>query len=271
MGLSNFRYSLYRNVGLAVKHYNMINENDKILVAFSGGKDSFAMLDSLSRLKTRAPVNFTLFVCVVNPGFPGYAVSPIEEWLAENDYNYHIENSDIYETVFSNPQKSADGCFHCSRQRRSILYRLAEVNGCNKIALGHHLDDFIETVLMSMMYNGRIETMLPVFEAGTKNFRVIRPLIYVSEKTTEKYCVKMGFPAAACGCPENEFKNLKRMKIKNMLLEFEKNDCKIKENLFRSLANFNADYMLDLRYNKKLSSIKYELIDKAKAARRDVS
>lgn len=247
-------------MGLAIKHYNMISEGDKILVALSGGKDSFAMLDSLTRLKLRAPVRFSIFVCVVNSGFPGYAVDNIEKWLTQRGYEYHIEKSDMYESIFLDPVKAKDGCFYCSRQRRSILYRLAEANKCQKIALGHHLDDFIETVFMSMMYNGKIETMLPVFEAGTKNFRVIRPIMYVSEETTKKYCAKMEFPAITCCCPQSCAGTLKRTKIKKMLLEYSKDDYKIKETLFRSLSNFNAEYMLDLRYNKKLSEIKYERI-----------
>lgn len=259
--MSNFRYSLYRNVGLAIEHYNMIDDGDRVLVALSGGKDSFAMLDSLSRLKLRAPVKFSLLVCIVDSGFPGYAVERLENWLKERKYDYHIEKSDMYQSIFLDPLKAKDGCFYCSRQRRSILYRLADANGCRKIALGHHMDDFIETTLMSMMYNGRIETMLPVFEVSTKKFRVIRPLMYVSEETTRKYSEKMGFPAITCCCPLSCAGTLKRTKVKKALLEFAKDDFKIKETLFRSLANYNAEYMLDLRFNKKLSAIKYEKIN----------
>jgi len=264
--LSNFRYSLYRNVGLAVERYNMINDGDKILVALSGGKDSFAMLDALSRLKLRAPVKFSLFVCIVNSGFPGYAVDRLEKWLVERKYDYHIEKSDMYESIFLDPVKAKDGCFYCSRQRRSILFRLADANNCQKVALGHHMDDFIETALMAMMYNGRIETMLPIFDSSGKKFRVIRPLMYVSEDTTQKYCAKMEFPAITCCCPQSCAGVLKRTKVKKMLLEFAKDEFKIKENIFRSLANYNSEYMLDLRFNEKLAAIKYEKINIRKKA-----
>lgn len=265
--MNNFRYSLYRNVGLAIEHYNMINEGDRVLVALSGGKDSFAMLDSLARLKLRSPVKFSIFVCIVNSGFPGYAVDKIESWLKERNFEYHIEKSDMYESIFLDPVKAKDGCFYCSRQRRSILYRLADANNCQKIALGHHLDDFIETALMSMMYNGKIETMLPIFEVGSKKFRVIRPLMYVSEETTKNYCRRMEFPAITCCCPQSCAGTLKRTKIKKMLLDFCEDDRKVKETMFRSLANFNAEYMLDLRYNQKLSQLKYEKINSRQSRR----
>lgn len=256
--MSNFRYTLYRNVGLAIEHYNMINEGDKVLVALSGGKDSFAMLDALSRLKMRSPISFKIFVTIVHPGFPGFNVDEIIKWLEENKYDFHVEKSNIYETVFNDPLKSRDGCFHCARQRRSILYRIADTNGCQKIALGHHRDDFIETVLLSMMYNGRIETMLPIFEAGSKKFRIMRPIMYVSEETTRKYAEKMNFPVTCCCCPLCGSGTQRRAKMKKWLGDYEKNDFKIKETLFRSLSSFNAEYMLDLKFNKTLSGIKYE-------------
>jgi len=256
--MSGFKYSLYRNVGLAIEHYNMINNGDRVMVALSGGKDSFTLLDSLVRLKSLAPVDFSIFVCIVHPGFPGFFVGEIEQWLKDNKFDYHIEQSNIYETVFNDPEKSKDGCFYCARQRRSVLYRLADVNGCQKIALGHHSDDFIETVLLSMMYNGKIETMLPIFEAGSGKFRIIRPLMYVSEETTFKYAAEKGFPITCCGCPLCKTGTLRRSKVKKMLSEFSANDPKIKETIFRSLSNYNAEYMLDIRYNKTLSGIKYE-------------
>lgn len=256
--MSGFKYSLYRNVGLAVERYNMINDGDRVMVALSGGKDSFTLLDSLARLKTRAPIDFSLFVCVVHPGFKGFSTDGIEEWLRGGGFDYHIERSDIYETVFGDPEKSKDGCFHCARQRRSVLYRIADARGCRKIALGHHSDDFVETVLLSMMYNGRIETMLPVFEAGSKKFRVIRPLMYVSEETTAKYARENGFPVTCCGCPLCRTGTLRRAKVKKMLADFGRDDPKVKDTMFRSLSNFNAGYMLDLRYNKALSEIRYE-------------
>lgn len=275
MKKTNFKYLLFRNVGLAITHYNMINDGDKILVAFSGGKDSFTLLESLKRLKLKAPVKFELFVCVVDSGFPGYVVNNIEKWLTEQKYNYHIEKSNMYETIFLDPIKAKDGCFYCSRQRRSILYRLADKNNCQKIALGHHMDDFIETVLMSMMFNGKIETMLPIFEVKSKKFRVIRPLMYVKEEITKKFCEEMGFLPTTCSCPLSCSGNLKRLKIKKLLSDFAKGEYKIKDVLFRSLSNFNAEYMLDLRYNKTLAKIKYEncqtISNKSEAALLNVS
>jgi tRNA 2-thiocytidine biosynthesis protein TtcA len=255
--MSDFK-DIYRKIGSAIKDYNMIEEGDKILVALSGGKDSFTMLDILRGLQKRAPVKFSLFACTVHPGFPGFSTDKIALWLTENNYDFHVEESNIYQSVFQDKEKISDGCFYCARQRRSVLYRQADSYGCNKIAMGHHRDDFIETVLLSMMYNGKIETMLPVFEAGSKKFKIIRPLIYVEEDRIKVYSREKSFPVTYCACPLCNTGNLRRKKVKKMLFEFEKNDPKIKGCLFRSLSNYNAEYMLDLRYNNGLR----ELIEK---------
>ncbi len=233
----------------------MIEEGDKILVALSGGKDSFTMLDAMSRLQKRAPVRFSLFVTIVHPGFPGFSVDKIVPWLEENNYDFQVINSNIYETVFNDPKKAEDGCFYCSRQRRSVLYRQADTYDCQKISLGHHCDDFIESVLLSMMYNGKIETMLPVFEAESKKFKIIRPLIYVEEEKIRGYALEKKFPLTDCFCPLFHTGNLRRKKIKKMLSKFAKDEPHIKTTLFRSLSNFNAEYMLDLTYNKTLKKL----------------
>ena len=206
---------LYRKVGTAITDYNMIKDGDKILVALSGGKDSFTMLDTLHRLQKRAPVKFSILACTVNPGFPEFSTEYIETWLNENKIAYHIEKSNIYYDVFNDREKSKDGCFFCSRQRRSILYRVADRKKCNKIALGHHREDFIESVFMSMMYNGIIETMLPVFTSDSKRFQIIRPLVYIEEELTENYSILKNFPLTSCACPALLNGNLRRKKNKN--------------------------------------------------------
>jgi len=192
--MKDFKSSLYRKVGQAVTDYSMIQDGDRILVALSGGKDSFTLLESLKRLQGRAPVTFSLTVCTIHSGFPGFSTLPIERWLEENRYEYEIVRSKIYEAVFKDPAKAADGCFFCSRQRRSILYRMADTKGCQKIALGHQREDFVESVLLSMMYNGRIETMLPIFAVESGKFKIIRPLMYVSEEAATLYAGERGFP-----------------------------------------------------------------------------
>jgi tRNA 2-thiocytidine biosynthesis protein TtcA len=254
--MTDFKSSLYRKVGLAIRDYAMIQEGDRILVGLSGGKDSFTLLDVLRRLQGRAPVQFSLIACTIHPGFPGFAVEQIEQWLKDNGVEYQIVMSTIYEKIFQDPEKAADGCFYCSRQRRSILYRLADSLGCRKIALGHHRDDFVETVLLSMMYNSRIETMLPLFEAESKKFRIIRPLAYVAEATTEVFSREKGFPVTSCYCPlHGAGTNLRREKVKKMLTDREKEDPRIKSNIFWSLSNISAGHMLDLRFNKELRSL----------------
>lgn len=253
--MSDFKRKLYRKIGKAITDYNMIKDGDRILVALSGGKDSFTMLDTLNRLRKRAPVKFSLFASIVHPGFPGFQTENIISWLQENNYAFHVEKSNIYETVFNDPKKAKDGCFYCARQRRSVLYRVADSFSCNKIALGHHREDFIESVLMSMMYNGVIETMLPVFRSGSQKFLIIRPLLYVEEEITRKYALEKLFPVTCCACPLCSKGNLRRKKMKVMLSQFEKDDREIKGSIFRSLSNYNSEYMLDLRYNGTLKKL----------------
>jgi tRNA 2-thiocytidine biosynthesis protein TtcA len=254
--MRDFKSSLYRKIGLAIKDYEMIEEGDRILVALSGGKDSFTLLDTLRRLQGRAPIKFTLTACTVHPGFPEFSTEKIEGWLKENNVDYQVVMSTIYEKVFRDPVKAADGCFHCSRHRRSVLYRIADSLGCQKIALGHHRDDFVETVLLSMMYNSRIETMLPLFQSESKRFKVIRPLAYVAEKTTDEYALEKGFPISYCYCPlHGSGANLRRQKVKKMLNEIEREDPRIKSNIFWSLSNYSGSHMLDLRYNDGLKSL----------------
>jgi tRNA 2-thiocytidine biosynthesis protein TtcA len=254
--MPDFKSSLYRKVGLAIRDYAMIQEDDSILVGLSGGKDSFTLLDVLHRLQGRAPVRFSLIACTIHPGFPKFSAEKIEQWLKENGVDHRIVISTIYEKVFQDPKKAADGCFHCSRQRRSILYRVADSLGCTKIALGHHRDDFVETVLLSMMYNSRIETMLPHFEAESKRFRIIRPLAYVAEATTELYSREKGFPVTCCYCPlHGTGANLRREKVKKILTDIEKQDPRIRSNIFWSLSNISAGHMLDLRLNGELRSL----------------
>jgi len=238
---------------MALTDYNMIQDGERVLIALSGGKDSFTLLDTLRRFQRRAPIKFSLFISIIHPGFPGFSTDKIEKWLEENKYDFYIVKSNIYKTIFNDEKKSRDGCFYCARQRRSVLYRQADIHNCQKIALGHHRDDFIETVLMSMMYNGVIETMLPVLETKSKKFKIIRPLIYVGEDIIKEYAIKKDFPLISCFCPLYN-NNLRRKKIKKMLSEFEKNDPEIKGCLFRSLSNYNGDFMLDLNYN---STLKY--------------
>lgn len=234
----------------------MIADGDRILVALSGGKDSFTMLDTLRRLQDRAPVDFSLSICTVHPGFPGFTTSEITQWLEANGYEHIVEQSSIYEEIFSDPQMALDGCFHCSRQRRSVLYRVASRLGCNKIALGHHKDDFIETVLLSMFYNGKIETMLPVFESESRQVRIIRPLFYVAEETTRKYATSRSFPVTCCRCPLCcGVWNSRRKKVKKMLLDFSRDDPQVKGSLLSSLSHFSAPFMLDLRFNEALKGL----------------
>ncbi len=251
-----FKQTLFRKLGRAIYDYNMISNNDKILVAFSGGKDSFTLLHSLNIMRKKAPINFELFACIVHSGFPGFDTIELEKWLKNNNYDYIVEHSNIYQAIFCNPIKAKDGCFHCARQRKAVLYRIAEEKGCNKIALGHHREDFIESFFMSVMYNGIIETMLPIFDTKKHKFQIIRPLIYVSEATTYNYAIQNKFPVNHCYCPLHDKDTMRRKKIKKFLSEFEKNDIKgLKDNILHSLTNISKKKILDLSINEELKNL----------------
>ena len=240
---------LLRKAGRAISDYSLIGDGDRVMVALSGGKDSWALLHVLERLRKRAPVTFSLVAVNLDPGFPGFKSDLVEEQLRASGFEYHVERSNIYGVISEKLGPDEEGyCSFCARLRRGILYRLAGEMGCTKIALGHHADDLIESLLMSAFYNGELRSMPPRLLAEDGRNVVIRPLCYVRESETAGYAEELGIETIGCGCPVCKGSAQKRYKIKALLGALEDEDPGIKDNLLAALGNLKPKYLLDKRY-----------------------
>jgi len=245
MGLEK---NLTRKAGRAIGDYGMVAEGDRVMVALSGGKDSWTLLHVLEALRRKAPVEFSLIAVTINPGFPGFRSDVVEDALKGLGIEYHIERSNIYGVVSEKVEDEESWCSFCARLRRGILYRLARELGCTKIALGHHADDLIESLLMSALYNGELRSMPPVLHAEDGENIVIRPLCYVYEAETAAFAAAQGFPVIGCGCPVCGGSAMKRHKVKALLNKLEAEDPGIKSSLLAALGNVKPMFLMDKRY-----------------------
>lgn len=247
-GVNGLERRILHKTGEAIKIFRMISEGDRILVALSGGKDSWTLLNILELLRRRSPVKFELLAVVVHPGFSGFRTDILENYLKAKGFNYHIEYSDIYDTIKTIGADKLTYCAFCSRFRRGILYRLAPRLGCNKIALGHHADDLIETLLLNAFYEGRLETMPAHLVAEDGKNIVIRPLAFVWEKETAEYARMKKLPVICCKCPACLDFNMKRRQVKLLLAKLEDSHPGIKKSFLRALQNFKPERLLAPEY-----------------------
>ncbi len=243
---------LARRVGRAIQDYGLIQDGDRILCAMSGGKDSYAMLHLLDYLRRRAPVRFELLAVTVDQGYRGFQTSVLEKFFQEKGYAYHIERTNIAEVIDDTMPLGDTHCSMCARLRRGVLYRLAPGLGCNKIALGHHADDLLETLLMSQFFNGEICSMPPILRARDGKNTVIRPLCYVWEDEIVRFVAEVGFPVICCACPACGDNSLKRKQMKLLLQRLESDHSGIKASLLRALSNVRAGHLLDRRFLQKM-------------------
>ncbi len=239
--------TLLRRVGRAIEDFNLIADGDRILCAMSGGKDSYAMLEILDQLRRRAPVRFELVAVTVDQGYRGFQADVLERYFQEKGYRYHIERTNIAEVIDDTMPLGDTHCSMCARLRRGVLYRLAPDLGCNKIALGHHADDLLETLLMSQFYNGEICSMPPLLRARDGRNIVIRPLCYVWEQEIIDFTLESGFPVIGCACPACGDVSLKRKQMKMLLSKMEGDHAGIKASLLKALSNVKTNHLLDRR------------------------
>lgn len=236
---------LCRLAGQAIVDYNMIEDGDKVMVCVSGGKDSYAMLDILMKLRERAPINFDLVAVNLDQKQPGFPEEILPNYLKNLGIPFHIEEQDTYSIVKRVIPEGKTTCGLCSRLRRGILYRVAGELGATKIALGHHRDDILETLLMNMFNGGKLKGMPPKLKSDDGKHIVIRPLSYVPEKYLEKYSEQMEFPIIPCNlCGSQE--NLQRNAMKALLRDWEKKFPGRVESLFSSLQNIVPSHLMDL-------------------------
>jgi len=230
--------------GRAIGDFGLIQDHDRILVALSGGKDSWTLLHVLDSLRRRAPVSFSLIAVTVHPGFPGFQTGLMEEYLRAHDFEYRIISAPIHELMLEKLSPDDTPCALCARIRRGVLYTQARELGCTKIALGHHRDDFIETLLLNQLYNGKIKAMAPLLLADNGRDVVIRPLVYVPEDDIIRFAASAGFPITCCACPACGDPDLKRGRIKKLLAVLEQEQPGIKASLLAALANVEHRHLL---------------------------
>ena len=240
-------------VGKAIGDYRLIEDGDRIAVAVSGGKDSWTLLEILELLRRRAPVKFSLVCVHVDQGFKDFRYDWVADYLESRAFEYKVYHSQSYQMIEEKIEPGVTYCSFCARIRRGVLYRAARELGCNKIALGHHADDAIETLLLNLFFEGRLASMPPRLVADDGESIVIRPLIYVSEKDLATYAYDVDpvthrprYPIVCCNCPVCGDEALKRRQMKKLLLDLEREYPMIKKSLLAAMGNVHPSHLMDL-------------------------
>lgn len=235
---------LTRATGKALADYDMIQEGDRIMVAVSGGKDSYTMLHILRLMQKRAPVNFELKVVNIDQGHPGYPGHLLTDYMAREGYDFQMIQEDTYSIVVDKIPAGKTMCSLCSRLRRGILYRVATDLGCTKIALGHHREDVLQTLMLNLFFAGQIGAMPPRLVADEGRHTVIRPLVYCAEDDIRAFSKEMQFPILPCDlCGSQE--NLQRKQVGKILDDMEEKHPGLKQVMLHATQNVHASHMLD--------------------------
>jgi tRNA 2-thiocytidine biosynthesis protein TtcA len=237
-------------VGRAIADFGLIGEGDRIAVAVSGGKDSYTLLHVLEALRKRAPVKYELVAINIDSGYPGFRADIIAEHLREHGFAHHMEKTNHYEVIGEKRRPDSSYCSICARLKRGVLYTLAQKFGCNKLALGHHLDDFVETLLLNQFFVGSLKAMAPRMLADNGVTTVIRPLVYVEEREIIPFSRSNHFPVVCCCCPVCGVADQKRKRMKQLLSELEREIPFVKRSLLKALANVQPRHLLDQRLQK---------------------
>ncbi len=235
---------LCRLVGKAIMDYNMIEEGDKVMVCVSGGKDSYTMLDILLKMQQRAPINFKIIAVNLDQKQPGFPAEVLPAYLEKLGVPFHIETQDTYKIVKNIIPEGKTMCSLCSRLRRGILYRVASELGCTKIALGHHRDDMLQTLLLNMFFGGKLKGMPPKLQSDNGEFIVIRPLAYVDERDIVKYAQVQQYPIIPCTLCGNQ-ENLQRKQIGMMLREWQTKHPGRLDSMLNALQNVVPSHLMD--------------------------
>ena len=244
VALTKLSKRLHRLTGQAIIDFNMIEDGDKVMVCVSGGKDSYALLDILLGLQKRAPIRFELVAVNLDQKQPGFPEQVLPDYLRALGVPFHIEQQDTYAIVKRVIPEGNTTCGLCSRLRRGILYRVAGELGATKIALGHHRDDMLQTLLLNMFFGAKLKGMPPKLVSDDGHNVVIRPLAYVAETDLERWAAQRAFPIIPCTlCGSQD--NLQRVQIKQMLRDWEREFPGRVENMFTAMSRIVPSHLMD--------------------------
>ncbi|HEY3308370.1 MAG TPA: tRNA 2-thiocytidine(32) synthetase TtcA [Desulfuromonadaceae bacterium] len=236
---------LRHSVGKAVADFKQIEAGDRIAVAVSGGKDSYTLLLLLEELRRRAPVKFELVAINIDSGYQGYRTDIIEAFFRENGFSYKMVPTEHYKLIQEKRRPDSSYCSICARFKRGALYSEALELGCNKLALGHHQDDFIETLLLNQFFVGSLKAMSASMLADNGKTTVIRPLVYVAEADIISFSKRAKLPVVCCCCPVCGTADLQRKRMKRLLKELEKDIPHVKSSLIKAISNVHPRHLLD--------------------------
>jgi tRNA 2-thiocytidine biosynthesis protein TtcA len=233
----------------AIVDFNLIEDGDRVMVGLSGGKDSWALMQTLDNLRKRAPINFSLIAVNVDSGYKDYKHDVIAKTCQERGWELRIEHTTIGEVMDDILEAGATPCSLCARLRRGVLYRIAGEVGATKIALGHHLDDFIETLLLNLFFAGALKAMPARLVSDNGEHVVIRPLVYVGEDEARLYAKECSLPIIGCCCPACGDLSLQRQRIKRLITDLEIEHAGVKHSMLKALGNVMPRHLLDTRLN----------------------
>src|SRR3954467_6364354 len=239
---------LAKKVTKAITEYKLIEDGDRVMVGLSGGKDSWALINILDVLRKRAPISFSIVAVTVDSGYDGYRHDLITSTCEQRGWECRIEHTEIG-AVMDDLLNGATPCSLCARLRRGVLYRLAAEVGATKIALGHHLDDFVETLLLNLFFAGTLKAMPAKLVSDDRRHVVIRPLVAVTESDARAYAKQSELPIIGCCCPACGDLGLQRQRVKRLIAELEVEHPEIKSSMIRALANVAPRHLLDRRLN----------------------
>lgn len=236
---------LRHGVGKAIADFGLIEKGDRIAVAVSGGKDSYTLLLILEELRRRAPVQFELVAVNIDSGYPGYRTDVIEDFFRKNGFSYRMVPSEHYAIIKEKRRPGSSYCSICSRLKRGALYGAAQTMGCNKLALGHHQDDFIETLLLNQFFVGSLKSMSASMLADNGIITVIRPLVYLAEEDIITFSREVELPVVCCCCPVCGTADMQRKRMKKLLKELQSDIPHVKSSLLKALSNVHPRHLLD--------------------------
>ncbi len=256
---------LARKTTRAIVDFDLIEEGDRVMVGLSGGKDSWALMQVLDALHRRSPVAFSLIAVNVDSGYRDYKYDTIARTCEARGWDYRIEHTTVGQIIDDKLDERATPCSLCARLRRGVLYRIASEIGATKIALGHHADDFIETLLLNLFFAGALKAMPARLVSDDRQHVVIRPLVYVSEEEARAYTNESGLPVIGCCCPVCGDLSLQRQRVKRMLVNLEREHPGVKQSMLKALGNVAGRHLLDRRLNP-VAELRAEAAHRLRAA-----